>query len=206
MIYIIVYRNMNTSDNYDPDTESAPEPVFFSQLNDETSKTTTACKNSTESIDKMTLELFMNKKHYNKMLSKADPRKYADRQEHLENIKKYKWDIQRVINDLFENPDKQIGSDVDESFETFLKSTIRYLQYSDLNAPLRNYGADKDDDTMFDFDNYASLERPKLRRHVHGGEIEQPASLEKSLWGQARVVKKTTADFPMGSPFPRSRR
>ena len=88
-------------------------------------------------IDKLTLELFINKSQYQRYLSKADPEKYKIRQEHLDNIQRYKSEIKEMTSDLLENA--QITTEINDAFETYVKCVISHLQ-------MREYD---DDDTLF---------------------------------------------------------
>jgi len=61
-----------------------------------------------QDIDKLTLELLINKNQYKKYLSKTDPEKFKTNQEHLEKINKYRGKIMTMFSQLLDNPDKQI--------------------------------------------------------------------------------------------------
>ena len=59
-------------------------------------------------IDKLTLELLINKSQYKKYVQKNDPVKYSENQIYLGKITKYRYKIEKLFSDLLENPEKQI--------------------------------------------------------------------------------------------------
>ena len=144
---------------------------------------------STESIDKMTMELLMNRKHYKKVVAKTDPQKYEQLQKYSTTIKRYKNGIENIFAELLSNPEHQITHDVNESFDAFIKTTVRYLQMKDMEGRASNdYCIQDEDETMFDFDKYDAI----------------PVESGASLWGKERV-RKTASDFPLPNYFPKRR-
>ncbi len=105
-------------------------------------------------VDKLTLELLINKSQYQRYLSKADPEQYKIRQEHLDNIQKYKSEIKEMTSDLLENA--QITTAVNDAFENYIKTVISHLQ-------MREY---EDDDTLFNI---------PITKHTN---------LQNSFWGK----------------------
>jgi hypothetical protein len=91
----------------------------------------------------------------------------------VKNIRKYKREILNLVEELVENPAKQVTNDINDTFDAFLNIAIRYFQMKDLE---KNPAYIQDDDVMFDFDNYTQ-------------EVE-PEKTEPSLWGEERVLKK----------------
>jgi len=79
-------------------------------------------------IDKLTLEIMANKSKYKKYLLKTDPDKYEKIQEYSMKLRKYETDILRIVNDYICSPNKQITTDLDEAFEHFAKSCMKYLE------------------------------------------------------------------------------
>lgn len=94
-----------------------------------------------EFVDDVTLKFLMNKNHYHRYLSHSDPKKHADLEEYFSNIRKYKMDIMRVSNELIENPKKQINTEINDIFEAFMKSLIKYFKYKEIE----NTGSDEED-------------------------------------------------------------
>ena len=94
-----------------------------------------------EFVDDVTLKFLMNKNHYHKYLSHSDPKKHAELEEYFSNIRKYKMDIMRLSNELIENPRKQINTEINDIFEAFMKSLIKYFKYKEIE----NAGSDEED-------------------------------------------------------------
>lgn len=103
-------------------------------------------------IDKLTLEIMGNKNKYKKYLSKTDPHKYQEIQEYTMKLKRYETDIFPIIQDYIHCPNKQITTDLDEAFEHFAKSCIKYLEMKEFeNNDYKNN--DKSEDIMFPYTN-----------------------------------------------------
>jgi len=102
-------------------------------------------------IDKLTLEIMGNKTKYKKYLSKTDPDKYQEIQEYSMKLKKYETDILPIIHEYIHSPNKQITTDLDEAFEHFAKSCIKYLEMKEFEK----YGEhnEKSEDVMFPYTN-----------------------------------------------------
>ena len=69
-----------------------------------------------EGIDKITLELLMNKAQYNKYLAIKDPNKYEEVQQHLEKVAKYRNRIMQITDEYCENQNTQNSIELDEAF------------------------------------------------------------------------------------------
>lgn len=120
-------------------------------------------------FDKLTLEMFSNKTHYKKYLAKTDPVKYSVQQEFIEKIAKNREKINAMFSVLLENPEKQITTDINESFDHFMKACLNHFHMEKLS---KMHDQDKDDyDTTSDDD-----------------DIPDPAPTT-SYWG-ASVIKK----------------
>ena len=102
-------------------------------------------------IDKLTLEIMGNKNKYKKYLSKTDPHKYQEIQEYTMKLKQYETDILPIIHEYIHCPNKQITTDLDEAFEHFAKSCIKYLEMKEFEK----YGEpnDKSEDILFPYTN-----------------------------------------------------
>ena len=103
-----------------------------------------------ESLDKITLELLMNKHQYNKYLLKEDPKTYEIHKKYLENIKKYKYKILKITNKFIEDPDFSLNSEMNEMFSIFFKTFIRYFEIQELEVQnfYYNDGNKKDDEDV----------------------------------------------------------
>jgi hypothetical protein len=111
-------------------------------------------KDTNTSIDKLTLEIMGNKGRYKKYLSKADPKKYQETQEYLAKIKKYGNEMNSILNNYIYTPNKQVTNDLDEAFEHFSKSCIKYLEMKQIENIVEksSYKNNEDDeDVLFPF-------------------------------------------------------
>ena len=128
-------------------------------------------------IDKMTMEMFMNRKNYKKYLEKTDPKKFTDLQRHHADIEKYHGSIISITDDLLENPNLQISNEVNEIFDAYTKVIIRYLKHREMEKTLNN-----------------EFEDNKIDEDVLFGEIDEPnqSSQMNSYWSGEKVVKKSS--------------
>jgi hypothetical protein len=129
-------------------------------------------QDSISEFDKLTLQMFSNKTHYKKYLAKTDPVKYSAQQEFVDKIAKNREKINTMFSVLIENPEKQITTDINESFDQFVKSCLNHFHMEKL---AKMHDQDKDDyDTPSDDDDTPDI---------------APST---SYWG-ASVVKKPSA-------------
>ena len=128
-------------------------------------------------IDKMTMELFMNRKNYKKYLEKTDPTKFSDLQNHHADIEKYRGSIVAITDDLLENPNLQITNEVNEIFDAYTKIIIRYLKHKEMEKSLDNNfeNNNMDEDVMF-----GTINEPTESSHMN------------SYWSGEQVVKKSS--------------
>uniref|UniRef100_A0A6C0F423 Uncharacterized protein n=1 Tax=viral metagenome TaxID=1070528 RepID=A0A6C0F423_9ZZZZ len=100
-----------------------------------------------EGVDKITLELLMNKQQYNKYLAIKDPSKYDEVQQYLIKIKKYKDIILEITEEYVVNSNKQNTNELDEAFQQYSKSCIRFIEMKNLETDI---GSGRDDDVLFE--------------------------------------------------------
>ena len=117
-----------------------------------------------EGIDKITLELLMNKSQYNKYLSIKDPNKYEEVKQHLEKVEKYKDRIMQITSEYCDNQNTQNSLELDEAFSNFLKSCIRFIEMKELE------------------------EEPKYERDIEDAMFINPNPM-KSFWGKGAIKK-----------------
>jgi len=141
---------------------------------------------SNEYIDKLTLELLMNKSQYQKYVSKTDPKKHEEFQEHANKIRKYKHSILNLTTELLNDPYRSITGEVNGIFDDYVKTMIRYFECKEIE---NNYS---NDDTLFDFDS-------KIVKNI--SPVDNPLPLEHSLWGNERVIKKKQSIFMSNDIF-----
>lgn len=117
-----------------------------------------------DGIDKLTLELLMNKSQYNKYLAIKDPNKYEEVQQHLEKVAKYRDRIMQITDQYCENQNAQKSIELDEAFSNYLKSCIRFIEMKELEA------------------------EPKYERDTEDTLFVNPSPM-KSFWGKGAVKK-----------------
>jgi hypothetical protein len=107
-------------------------------------------QDSISEFDKLTLQMFSNKTHYKKYLAKTDPVKYSAQQEFIDKIAKNREKINAMFSILLDAPEKQITTDINESFDQFVKSCLNHFHMEKLS---KMHDQDKDDyDTPSDDD------------------------------------------------------
>jgi FtsZ-interacting cell division protein YlmF len=148
-----------------------------------------------EYIDKLTLELLLNKNHYSKYLSKTDPKKYDELKEYKSKLRKYSVDAIDITSQLIENPNMLFNGDVEDAFHNYMKSIFKYFEMKDIEKA-NEYN--NDEDVLF-----GNMDESQEKQN----EPVETASTVKSYWGKERVVKQSpnisNADMSM---FVRHRR
>lgn len=142
-------------------------------------------------VDDVTLKFLMNKNHYHRYLSHSDPKKHAELEEYFSNIRKYKMDILRLTNDLIENPKKQINTEINDIFEAFMKSLIKYFKYKEIE----NAGSDEED-MLFGY----SMNENNTDDNVDLAPVTSPMG---SFWGKERIKKSNHTNIYNMNYFPR---
>ena len=150
----------------------------------------------TDPIDQITLDFLMNRSQYKKYVAKNDPAKHTENQEHLQKIYKYRNRISEFTDDLLTNPDTMITLDVNQAFDRYMRTLIRYFEMKDLE--------NKDDDVLFDGveddqeqahrDKITEKDRDELERKMalmdEADKAHRQSGITKSFWGK-ETVKKT---------------
>ena len=103
-----------------------------------------------QNIDKLTLELFMNKSTYQKYLAQTDPKKAEENATFKTNLRKYSRDIMKFTQDYLNNPDQtQVTLEINEMLDIFGKTWIKYFQMKELENP-DVFNKKVDEDMLFD--------------------------------------------------------
>lgn len=137
--------------------------------------------NKNEYIDKLTMELLINKTHYHKYLSKSDPKKYDEYKEYKAKLRKYAIDIIDVTSQLIEDPKKMYSNDIEESFHAYVKSIIKYFEIKEIQDTNTHCEYNNEDDVIFTkFDN----------DNKEPDQSYEKNDTMKSFWGKEKVVKK----------------
>jgi len=85
-----------------------------------------------DEVDKITLELLMNKSQYNRYLSIKDPNKYDEIQQYLDKVEKYRDQVMKITREYCDNQNTQKSTELDEVFSHYLKSCIRFIEMKEL--------------------------------------------------------------------------
>jgi hypothetical protein len=136
-----------------------------------------------EYIDKLTLELLINKTHYNKYLSKSDPKKYDEYKEYKTKLRKYAVDIIDITSQLIEDPKKMYSNDIEESFNSYVKSIIKYFEIKEI----------QDANTKSEYNNEDEVIFTKFDNQPVDDESYENSDNMKSYWGKEKVVKKPSS-------------
>jgi hypothetical protein len=95
-------------------------------------------------IDKITLELLLNKSAYQKYLSKTDPEKHNEYQEFIKKMKGFRSNILEITENLIDHQKNQYTNEVSDAFDNYMRAVIKYLEIE-----LANQQNDDDDDILF---------------------------------------------------------
>lgn len=117
-------------------------------------------------IDKLTLELLINKSQYKKYVQKNDPAKYSENQAHLGKIEKYRYKIEHIFSSLLENPEQQITTDINQDFTHFVKTCIRYFELKEIENTAEDHNGDPidDDDVLFGAIDYSMSPKSSFKK------------------------------------------
>lgn len=119
-------------------------------------ETATATATSTSQyIDKITLELLINKNQYNKYMASANPEKHKRITEFSEKLTKYGEKILSLTEEYCSNPKTQKSNEMDETFVTYAKTCFRYFEMKELEGDPDSYrnsenGSSRDEDVLFE--------------------------------------------------------
>lgn len=103
----------------------------------------------TTEFDNITLELMCNKKIYNKVLEKTNPKKFQERKEQITKLEKYSYKIMELTEQLIGSPDTQITNEINNAFEEYSKICIRYFEMKEYEEKCSSNKDHDDDDTLF---------------------------------------------------------
>jgi F0F1-type ATP synthase membrane subunit b/b' len=79
-------------------------------------------------IDKITLELLLNKSAYQKYLSKTDPEKHNEYQEFIKKTKRFRSNILEITENLIDHEKHQYTNEVTDAFGAYMHALIKYLE------------------------------------------------------------------------------
>jgi len=131
-------------------------------------------------INNITMNFLMNKSQHKKFISTEDPAQYEREQKHIRSLRKHKNEIMDLTRRLICEPDTQITTDVNESFNDYTRTLLRYLKMKEIEN--KGYNNNSDDDMLFgnvdesDDDSVMESDSPKTNDIT-------------SFWG-AKLIKK----------------
>jgi len=112
---------------------------------------TAAVSSTSRYIDKITLELLINKNQYNKYMANSDPEKHKRITEFAEKLSKYGEKILSLTEEYCSNPKTQKTTEMDETFVTFAKTCFRYFEMKELEGEPDSYhNSSRDEDVLFE--------------------------------------------------------
>jgi len=148
------------------------------------------------SIDKLTLELLINKQHYSKYLSKTDPKKHDEYKIYKQKLRKYSVDIIDITSQLIENPKTLFSTEIEESFDAYVKSIFKHFEIKELekaNEYNQHEYKNEDEDVMFgNCDNLLQKkEETEYEENIETNDNDnnEQSPIMKSFWGKEKVIK-----------------
>tara|TARA_B100001175_G_scaffold64325_1_gene52501 strand:+ start:5785 stop:6222 length:438 start_codon:yes stop_codon:yes gene_type:complete len=141
-------------------------------------------------FDKLNMEMLMNKKQYQKYLSKTDPDKHKVHLEFLKSVKKHKYEILKLTNQFLDNPNTDFNLSVNEMFETYAKSLIEFIEIKKLDQQTNGgcYENDYQDDENEAFDKEQDDDENEDETYF-GQDHYLPNRSIDSFWGK-NITKK----------------
>ena len=152
--------------------------------------------NENPDINKLTLELLINKNNYNKYLSKNDPKKYKEQKEYFDKIQKYRNKILDLTNDLIQDPKIQINNELNEIFHNYMRTCIRYFEMKEIERNSeKKYNGDYNDDDADDI-LFNSIRNENMNMEdIDNNEYPEEFEPNKSFWGKERVIKSKISNY-----------
>jgi len=150
-----------------------------------------------ESIDRITLELMTNRAHYKKYIASTDPIKHQESQDYLRNLEKFRGRILIATQDYLSDPDTSFNLEVNEAFQQFTKTMIRYFEMKELEESgetrFKKHGEDCDENENEEdeilFGNIESIARSAADKW-QSNTTKFADNRTSSFWGKDRVKKE----------------
>jgi len=101
-----------------------------------------------EGVDKLTLELMMNRRQYKKYLATTDPVKYNENQEFVKKVKRYSKKMREMTSAFLENPEVSFNTAVNDMFIQYAKVLINYIEmkkYDESDAGFTDHPGGEDE-------------------------------------------------------------
>ena len=175
--------NINSNDGLDANQNNKPIVETDVNLNEDIITN----NNTNEYIDKITLELLLNKNHYNNYLSKTNPKKFEEFKDYKQKLKNYSVDIIDITSQLIENPKTQFSNEIEETFQIYVKSIFKYIELNEVKKANKYYDNQDDEDTMFlNIDNNDNGNKNYEKKDEYN-------TISHSFWGKEKVIKKQSS-------------
>ena len=113
-------------------------------MSDTESDSTDSNSPSNRYVNDITLNLLMNRCHHKKYITRTNPEQHNREQKHYSSLRKYKNQILDITRELLNKPDKQITMDVNEIFEGYTKTLIRYFKMKEIENKETYENSDED--------------------------------------------------------------
>jgi hypothetical protein len=99
-------------------------------------------------VDRITMELMMNKAHYKSVLAKTDQARYQETREKMDTVREHREDVITMVKNLLDDFSRngnysKYTTQVNRTFEAFLGECMQYI------ADYPEEGGDQDDDMLF---------------------------------------------------------
>ena len=148
-------------------------------------------------IDKITLELMMNKTHYQKYLSKQNPAKYKEAQEYIQKVRKYKSQIDQLTENLLNdscksNAPAKYTLDINNSFSEYLRTCVKHFEIQELE-----YQAELSHDPNIMFENVIEPTASASYDNVNDSDDDDEVDTPSSVWGKPVIKKKDMSYYTM---------
>ncbi|MGA1048528.1 MAG: hypothetical protein ACO3UU_10975 [Minisyncoccia bacterium] len=138
---------------------------------------------SNKYVNDITLNLLMNRCQHKKYISKTNPEQHNREQKHYSSLRKYKNQILEITRELLSKPETQITTDVNEIFEGYTKTLIRYFKMKEIEN--KEIYENSDEDVLF-----GTMDESDNDDEDNKTEKAKQTSNILSLWGGNQVLKK----------------
>lgn len=154
---------------------------------------------STFNVDQITMELFMNKNAYQKIISKTNPVKFRENAMFQNQKKKYKKLIIERTQQLLSATycqNNEIRGLIQDSFDQYVKQVIQELEIKEYENQSMKRDKMEEDDVLFGDcttvgnDLSDESEEDIERKSVCGIPLEREFDTCSSFWSKDKVVKK----------------
>jgi hypothetical protein len=149
-------------------------------------------------LDKITFELLLNKNQYNRYLSVTNPQKLEEEKRFFEKIKKYRSGIVELFEDFLEDPKREFNNELNEAFQGFARTCIKYLENADYEEKPAKHFYDEDgedDDVLFDESRMAqeiSADSLEKISKAFGSKIRPTHAIATGIWPSTQHLHHRT--------------